>query len=188
MFVGDIVVSNARRFPSRDALVADGTRLRWSDLFTRTTRLANWLIDEAHLEVGDRVAVLADNRFEHVESSYATALAGLGHVPINSRLSAQEVQAAVADSGARVLLYGAPDMHHVEGRLDHSDMRLVALDGSGPGTNYADIVASGPPRCHPRRSSRTPSAGWCTRAGRRVRPRRSRSPTATSWPRRSTRR
>ena len=74
----------------------------------RSCRFANALLGMG-LAKGDRIAVLAYNCIEWLEIYVATAKAGLIVVPINFRLTKDEIAYVVEHSGASVLLYD-PDL------------------------------------------------------------------------------
>jgi long-chain acyl-CoA synthetase len=97
----------AAQFPDQLA-VDDLVRTRtWSELVDRSTRLAHVMRDEWHLEPGDHVASIFDNRVEWFELSLATLLAGVWLVPINAHLQRSEVDYVLGDAGARVVLCDA---------------------------------------------------------------------------------
>lgn len=54
---------------------------------------------------GDRVAILAPNRLEHVDLLFATAALGAVFVPLNFRLHAEELRELLADAQPRILFY-----------------------------------------------------------------------------------
>ena len=55
------------------------------------------------IEKGDRVAVWMLNSHEYLELYFATAIAGIVIVPINTRWHVSDVDFALADSGAKAL-------------------------------------------------------------------------------------
>src|SRR3954471_2074551 len=75
----------------------------YGDLAARVRALAAGL-DALGLEAGDRVAVVSQNSARLLELFYAVPASGRVIVPINFRLSVQEVAYIVEHSGARALL------------------------------------------------------------------------------------
>src|SRR5665213_289465 len=63
------------------------------------TALSGWGIGK-----GDRVAILAENRWEWAIADFATLALGAIDVPLYSTLTAQQVAGMLADSGARVVV------------------------------------------------------------------------------------
>ena len=84
---------------------ADGLgALTYGRLADRVRRLGAGLA-AAGLQRGDRVAVLSQNSARALELFYAVTASGRVIVPVNFRLSAQEIAYIVEHSGARLLLY-----------------------------------------------------------------------------------
>ena len=88
--IADAIATHARLRPAKIG-ARDSTRaLTFSDWHDRSTRLANALLDRG-LQKGDRVALLAYNCIEWAELYVALARAGLVAVPINFRLTGEEI-------------------------------------------------------------------------------------------------
>jgi fatty-acyl-CoA synthase len=102
----DQVARHARQLPDRAALRFEGRTTTWADLRGRTSALASAL-DGLGVRSGDRVAVLMSNRPEFLESVVAASTLGAIAVPINFRLSRDEVRFMLADCGAVALLADA---------------------------------------------------------------------------------
>lgn len=79
------------------------TSYTFAQLKERCFRLANALLSFG-LKKGDRVAILASNRIEHIELEVAVAFAGLIKVPLNYRLHPREHEYMLQHSGASLLL------------------------------------------------------------------------------------
>jgi long-chain acyl-CoA synthetase len=87
--------------PGREAVVqiGDGPRLTYRDLWDRAARVAGGLA-AAGLGRGDRVALRLGNGADWVVAFFGTALAGGVVVPVNTRLTEDEIGYVVSDSGA----------------------------------------------------------------------------------------
>ena len=107
MTMSDQLARHARKIPDATAVRFDGSGRTYRELDIRVTRLANAL-GARGVGAGDRVAVLAANSLEVVESYLAALRLGGICVPINFRLVAGEVAYALADSGATAAVVGAP--------------------------------------------------------------------------------
>ncbi len=107
MNVGALLGKRAILNPDLEALVdtASGARLSYKELDDRCNQVANALRGLG-VKKGDRVALLAMNSTEFVETFYAIAKIGAVCVPLNWRLVADELAFILKDSGATVLLYG----------------------------------------------------------------------------------
>jgi long-chain acyl-CoA synthetase len=93
----------ARHYPGRLALVSGNRRLTFSDLQDRVQRIASLLVTLG-FQAGDRVAVLLPNQGEYLETVYACAWLGLIVVPLNTRLSVEEIDHILADARPRGLI------------------------------------------------------------------------------------
>ena len=89
------------RHPDREALVqtGGGPRLTYRQLWDRAARVAGGL-SAAGLGRGDRVALRLGNGADWVLAFFGTALAGGVAVPVNTRLTEDEIGYIVSDSGA----------------------------------------------------------------------------------------
>ncbi|MES2682841.1 MAG: AMP-binding protein [Pseudomonadota bacterium] len=82
---------NARRWPERHALWADGRWLSYGDLDVRATRLAARL-HAMGVQHGDRVGILALNHLAHFDLLLAAPKLGCIYTPFNHRLSVDETR------------------------------------------------------------------------------------------------
>jgi fatty-acyl-CoA synthase len=99
MTASDQLARHARTIPDSVAVHFEGTELTYRELDERVTRLANALAERG-VGVGDRVAVLALNSIEVIESYLASVRLGAIGVPLNFRLTPAELGFLLADSGA----------------------------------------------------------------------------------------
>ena len=74
--------------------------LAYDELLVRTRHIAGGL----DLEPGDRLAVVLDNRLETALLSWAAQWAGAVFVPLSWRVSEEEIDYCLTDSGARVVI------------------------------------------------------------------------------------
>lgn len=94
-----ILEATASAFPNRPAIVALERRLSYHQLDVAANRVANLLTSHG-VTVGDRVALMCDNRPEFVESYFGILKAGAIVVPLNTMLKTVEVVYHLRDSGA----------------------------------------------------------------------------------------
>jgi len=90
MLLGDILISNARRYPDKLALVDAENKYSWKELNGRVNRLANGLIDLG-MRKGDRIAIISDNCHQYVETLFASAKLGLISVCMNYRFAGEQL-------------------------------------------------------------------------------------------------
>lgn len=88
----DLAARNARRFPEREALWADGRWLRYGELNQRAERLAARL-HAMGVKPGDRIGILALNHLAHFDLLLAAPKLGFIYTPFNHRLSVDETRA-----------------------------------------------------------------------------------------------
>src|SRR5437867_976334 len=89
-----------RLYGALDAVVDGDRRFTYTDFAARAHRLAHALA----VSPGDRVAYLCPNTVELLEAYYGVLLAGAVLVPLNIRLSRDELQCCVDDCGASMLV------------------------------------------------------------------------------------
>src|SRR5665647_2068560 len=87
----------------KEAIVCGSDRLDYQTLWSRCGRLAGHLAGLG-LQRGDRVAVVAANCHRYLEVYLTVPAAGYVIVPLNTRSALAELEYAVADSQAHVLL------------------------------------------------------------------------------------
>lgn len=102
----DLAARNARRFPAREALWADGRWLTYGELDARATQLAARL-HETGVKKGDRIGILALNHLAHFDLLLAAPKLGCIYTPFNHRLSVDETRALFDYVRPRLLLADA---------------------------------------------------------------------------------
>lgn len=124
----DFARRRAEIAPDRLALVeaASGRRLTYREFDERAERAASVLLDHG-LGPGDRVATLTLNSTAFFEVLFAAARIGVIVVPLNWRLSVEELRAIVADCGPRLLLHDDANAA-MAGRLPVPQLTLAGYD------------------------------------------------------------
>jgi acyl-CoA synthetase (AMP-forming)/AMP-acid ligase II len=141
MLIGDISRRNARRFPTKTAVMHDGVELSWGALDERANRLGTYLLSRG-LRPGDRVAVCARNTTEWPEITFGLAKAGLVIVPVNVRLSPAEIEYIVGDSDCRAAIVHTDQAEATAGALANIDL-IVEIGGTQLGTAYDSALNAG---------------------------------------------
>ncbi len=134
----DQIERNALLHGSCTAFVADGQTLSHAQYAARVASLAGGLAG-AGLTVGDRVAILAHNGQAYVDLVGAAARLGAVVVPINWRLSVEEVAYVLADTTPKVLIV-APELQPLVAGADLASVRKYT---SGPeaGVDWAALAS-----------------------------------------------
>ncbi|MEU4687311.1 AMP-binding protein [Actinoplanes sp. NPDC023714] len=101
----DPVAEAAGRHPDRPALIAGDAVLTWSEWDSRVSTAAHWTA--ARTAPGDRVALVLGNTVDFAIAYFGVLRSGRVAVPLNPGYTAAEIDHAVLDSGA-VLVVGEP--------------------------------------------------------------------------------
>ncbi len=117
--------------PSKVAVVDGKKHFTYAELYERCARVGHGLA-RFGLEPGDRVAILASNCHQFIETYLGVPAAGFVVVPLNTRHAQPELEYALRDSGARILLTDR-DPAPFEGIVDH----VIRL-----GADYESLLAS----------------------------------------------
>ncbi|MFT4288752.1 long-chain-fatty-acid--CoA ligase [Nocardioides sp.] len=147
--VAEIIRRNAKVRPDALAVVGEGREATFGELDERSSRVAAGLVSWG-LEQGDRVAYLSRNGTEYWELLFGATKAGLAIVPLNFRLSADEIGWILGDADPAVVAVEdqladlVPDSY--PGRR-----LLISLSGEPPApregwTSYEDWLAEQPPQ------------------------------------------
>jgi len=101
--LSSFIAFHARRTPDRTALRYRGEDISYASFDERIRKVGGWLRSQGIGE-GDVVAVLMKNSAAFLELTFATSHIGAVFLPINYRLSRDEVGYIVGNAGARVLI------------------------------------------------------------------------------------
>src|SRR6202035_2099385 len=101
--LSSFIAFHAQRTPARCALKYRGEDISYAAFDHRIRRVAGWLASHG-IGADDVVAVLMKNSAAFLELVFAASHIGAVFLPINYRLSAEEVGYIVGNSGARLLI------------------------------------------------------------------------------------
>ncbi len=122
----------AERFGDVDAITWEGGCWTWSELARRVASTVRWL-EHVGVGPGDVVAVLAENGPAWARWLHAAATRGATLLPLNARLTAEELVFQLEDAGVSVCCVGAGIevslVEAVRGRLP--ELGLHRFDASG---------------------------------------------------------
>src|SRR6478735_273434 len=98
----------AETSPDRPAVISarSGDTITYAELDAAANRLSH-LLRSAGLEVGDHVAFCLENHPRYHEIAWGCAYAGLNYTAMSSRLTTEEAEYILNDSGARVFITSA---------------------------------------------------------------------------------
>jgi fatty-acyl-CoA synthase len=137
MFIGDYLGRRALYTPDTLALVDAGKEpqrvFTYRELNDRANRLANWLRDGAGIQRGDRVAVLAYNGVEFLDTFFACGKLGAILVGLNWRLHWRELLELLHNTTPRVLIFSDEFTEAVQHIVRESTSleHWLHIDGAG---------------------------------------------------------
>lgn len=105
MIVSDLLRRGIKLYPDRVALRFEGQDFSYAKLNQRVNRLANSML-RLGLRKGDRIAILAQNCSQYVETYLGSARIGVVPIPLNARLKGDELKYIINNGEARALLVG----------------------------------------------------------------------------------
>jgi len=136
-------------YGNREAVIDGDLRMTYEQFFDRCDRWSAAL-QALGVKKGDRVAYIAPNTHEQLESFYAVPQTGAVLVPINYRLTPEDFVYITTHSGAKVLCVHPDHMEAVDsvrnqlGTVEHF-IALGSAGGRKGWTEYeASIAANGP--------------------------------------------
>lgn len=148
--LGDIPRKSALFHGDRTALVFEGVRLTHRELNGRINRLANALAAR-FVGKADKVALLGENSDRYLIAYFAAAKLGACVVPLNFRLSDEELAHIVHDSEASLLFAGdGYEQRALSVRRGAAgDCPVMALEKSTDGMEFLDDLVRDAPDGEP---------------------------------------
>lgn len=143
MYVGDYLGRRAIYSPDQLAVVDAGKTphrtFTYSELNNRANRLANWLRDGAGIQKGDRVAVLAFDGVEFLDTFFACGKLGAILVGLNRRLHWRELLALIEKTTPTVLVFSDEFAEAAANIAENTTIvkHYLHIEGSGiPNSRY----------------------------------------------------
>jgi fatty-acyl-CoA synthase len=125
--LSSFIAFHARRSPDRPALKYRGEQISYAVFDRRIRKAAGWLTAQG-IGAGDVVAVLMKNSAAFLELVFATSHLGAVFLPINFRLSRDEVGYITDNAGARLLVVDEELAAHAAGT------KIVVLNEAAQGS------------------------------------------------------
>ena len=148
-----LIARTAYTYPQHLAVVHGERRYTWSEIYSRSRRLASALA-RAGIGVGDTVAVMAANTPEMVEAHFGVPMTGGVLNTLNTRLDAEAIAFMLKHGEARVLITDtefSPIVAKALAQLDSPPLVIDIVDALGPGgafvgkQDYEAFIADGDP-------------------------------------------
>ncbi|MEO5651601.1 MAG: long-chain-fatty-acid--CoA ligase [Marmoricola sp.] len=146
-FLDDRLAHWAHANPDGEAFTYLGRTWTWAQFEDRVRRLAGAL-RERGIGRGDVVSFLDKNHPACVELSLAAASLGAANAIVNFRLAGDEVDYAVNDAGAKLLLVGSelmPLVEKIKDRLTTVEHIVEVTPEGGDGDAYEALLAAAEP-------------------------------------------
>ncbi len=146
----DWIQRHAERTPDRLAMVdlASGRQLSYAQLNARANRLAAYLRDEARLQQGDRISILAKNSVDYFVVLFACSKVGVILNTLNWRLAVPELAYIVGDCTPRLLIYEpefAPVVEELGAGYAFDALLSLAAVAPAGGVTLPEALAAGSP-------------------------------------------
>ena len=122
--------------PDAVALVLGSERRTYGELAERSNRIAH-VLREAGAFPGTTVAVVLPNGFEFFETGLATSRLGVGFLPVNWHLKADELSWIIGDSAAAVVVTDEARLPSVDAAVASLDCRVLVV-----GRDYEQHIAA----------------------------------------------
>src|SRR5438445_601647 len=130
-------------YGDREGVVDGDLRLTYEEFFDRCDRWSSALQSMGVVQ-GDRVAYIAPNTHEQLESFYAVPQIGAVLVPINYRLTAEDFLYITSHSGAKVLCVHPDYLDAIDGVRDQLNAveHFVSLGSAGGRKGWTEYEAA----------------------------------------------
>ena len=140
--IASLLAESARRWPARTAIISDGCRLSYGQVWDQALRYAAVLRDHG-VGPGDRVALMMPNLPQFPMTYYGALALGAVIVPIHSLLKAEEIAYVLSDAEVSVFVCAAPFLGAGEPGATLARVPLLSvLDGPGTAVERLDLLAA----------------------------------------------
>src|SRR6266404_1604019 len=137
MLTVELIRRGARYFPERTAVYFEDKSLTFAEVDRLSNRFAHTLARNG-IARGGRLAILANNSLHTMPVDFACVRSGAARTPLNARLSMDEHEHMLRDTGAQVVIYDA----ELAERAEVLASRVAGLTMLGLGSNRcgADLL------------------------------------------------
>jgi fatty-acyl-CoA synthase len=150
MYIGDYLARRELYTPERQAFVDYGKqpvlRVNFAEANQRANRLANFF-ERSGIQKGDRVAILARDGIEHLDTFFACGKLGAIHTALNWRLHWRETLEILKNTTPKILIYSHDFIDGVSeiARVLQDEIKAyLHIEGEGiPGGMHYDTCLQG---------------------------------------------
>ncbi|MGD0278120.1 MAG: class I adenylate-forming enzyme family protein [Smithella sp.] len=134
---------NCAKNPHLPALICEGRTVTWAQMWERSAKLGNGLLDLG-IARGERLAIYLKNSIEFSETFVATYHTGIIKTPVSSSLKAHELAYQLNNSGA-VAIVTSPDLIETlnAAKADVPALKHIIVTGDKPVENtisYEELI------------------------------------------------
>ena len=130
----------------KDFAVYRDERYTFGQTYAKSASLARALLDEFGVRKGDRIAIISRNNPQWMMAFIAALSIGAVAVPMNAWWTTEELDYALKDCGARVVIADRQRMERLAPVQDDPGRRLIAVDDcaavAAASTPFADLLAA----------------------------------------------
>jgi acyl-CoA synthetase (AMP-forming)/AMP-acid ligase II len=153
MLTVELIRRGARYFPERTAVLFEDKSLTFAEVDELCNRFAHVLARNG-ITRGSRLAILANNSIHSMPVDFGCVKAGAARTPLNARLSIDEHEHMLRETGAQVVIYDAELAERAEALAARVEgLRMLGLGSDRCGSDLLVEAASAPPT-----DPRTPAA------------------------------
>ncbi|MEP5567276.1 MAG: class I adenylate-forming enzyme family protein [Halioglobus sp.] len=134
------ILGNARNHGELEFLIYEGERFTYNRLFQAVDALASQLQGDFEIEKGDRIAIAMRNNVEWMIAYSAATLIGAIVVPINSWGKSEELEYAITDCGANLLICDEARFRLIENTFDAMGLPAIVVPASEAFSRPANVA------------------------------------------------
>ncbi len=135
-----MLMQHAQAYPEQTALIFENESLTYLELANSAHTLAAWMIHEADIKPGDRIAVYLPNTLSYVVAVYATWIARAVVVNLGVITGQDEVLNQMQDSSAKLLITTASLLADIQALLLQTGIRHIVTTQRSDYANLASLV------------------------------------------------
>jgi len=140
MSLASVLEEKSAQQPKRCAVIYEGKKISY-ETFNREANLRFRLLQESGIEPGDRIAILLSTRPDYLYFYYAAFKLGAVCVPLNTYLTASEIEYIVNDCQAKALIFEDKFSSRVKGIAQITKINLHHISvNSFPDGNPSNTI------------------------------------------------
>jgi long-chain acyl-CoA synthetase len=129
--INDVIEIGFSKFKSNPAFHCMGTTFSYQDIDRLSKKFASYLLNDLHLQKGDRVALMMPNILQYPVALFGVLRAGLIAVNVNPLYTARELEHQLKDSEAKAIVIFANSASVLEKIIAHTPVKNVIVTQIG---------------------------------------------------------